>query len=42
MPVGIVNENFCRAMFDLYWGPDCVVPDARRQWADAALELLKA
>ena len=42
VPVGLVNENFCRAMFDLYWGPDCVVPDARRQWADAAVELLKS
>jgi hypothetical protein len=39
--IGLPSENFCRALFDIYIGPDSIVPDGRKKWAESALELLK-
>lgn len=36
------NENFCRALYDMYIGPGTIVPDGRQQFAQGALELLKS
>ncbi|CAL8466934.1 g6470 [Coccomyxa elongata] len=36
------SENFCRALYDMYIGPSSIVPDGRSQFAQGALELLKA
>jgi hypothetical protein len=36
------NENFCRALYDMYIGPGTIVPDGRQQFAQGALDLLKS
>ncbi len=35
------NENFCRALFDMYIGPESIVPDGRQQFSQGLVELLK-
>jgi hypothetical protein len=35
------NENFCRALYDMYIGPQSIVPDGRQHYAQGLLELLK-
>ena len=39
--IGLPSENFCRALFDMYLGPQSIVPDGRKQYVEATLELLK-
>ncbi|CAK0734256.1 hypothetical protein CVIRNUC_000405 [Coccomyxa viridis] len=39
--IGLPSENFCRALFDMYLGPQSIVPDGRKQYVEDTLELLK-
>lgn len=39
--IGLPSANFCRALFDMYIGPESITPAGRKLWAQAALELLK-
>ena len=39
--ISLRSENFCRALFDMYIGPDSIVPSGRKQYVQGALELLK-
>lgn len=39
--VELPSENFCRALYDMYIGPQSIVPDGRQQYARGILELLK-
>ena len=39
--IGLPSANFCAALFDIYIGDATVVPAGRKQWAEAALALMK-
>lgn len=39
--IGLPSETFCRALFDMYTGPQSIVPEGRKQYVQGALELLK-
>eukprot|EP00891_Asterochloris_glomerata_P000771 jgi/Astpho2/771/Aster-00630 len=36
----VTSDPLCKAMFDIYLGPETIVPDACKQFAKAALSLL--
>ena len=39
--ISLPSENFCRALFDMYIGPESIVPDGRKQYVQDTLGLLK-
>ena len=39
--ISLPSNNFCRALFDMYIGPQSIVPEGRRQYVQGTLELLK-
>ena len=39
--IGLDSGNFSAALFDMYIGPQSIVPDGRKQFVEDTLELLK-